>query len=287
MHEALYYEKLESSKVRCRLCPHNCVISEGGRGICGIRINKGGRLFSEIYGKITSLALDPVEKKPLYRFHPGEYILSAGTKGCNLSCSFCQNWSISRNPDAVTEEITSEYIIEKANESKSFGIAYTYNEPFIWYEFVYDTAVMARKAGLLNVLVTNGFVNPEPLEHILPLIDAMNIDLKSFNDEFYRKTCGGSLEPVLQTIKRSVRACHVELTTLVIPTMNDSEEELKRLVDWIYDNAGAETPLHLSRYFPCYKMNLPPTPLESLKRAEHIAKKKLKYVYLGNVSFGV
>lgn len=283
MHEALHYEKLEDIKVHCRLCPHNCVISEGKRGICGVRINNGGTLFSEVYGKITSIALDPVEKKPLYHFHPGEYILSVGTKGCNLCCSFCQNWQISKNISAPTEEITSEALIKKAKELGSFGIAYTYNEPFIWYEFVLDTARLAKKAGLSNVLVTNGFVNIPPLEGILPYIDAMNIDLKSFNDDFYKKTCGGRLQPVLETIKRSVRSCHVELTTLIIPTLNDSEEELTGLVDWVYKNAGEGTPLHLSRYFPCYKMTLPPTPVVSLERAERIAKKKLKHVYLGNI----
>lgn len=283
MHEALYYEKLDNAKVKCRLCPHNCVIPEERRGICGVRINKGGTLFSEIYGEITSLALDPVEKKPLYHFHPGEYILSAGTKGCNLSCSFCQNWRISKNIDAPTEAVTPSGLVEKAVKSKSFGIAYTYNEPFIWYEFISDTARLAKKAALANVLVTNGFVNMPPLEGILPFIDAMNIDLKSFNDDFYRKTCGGRLDPVLETIKRSVRSCHVELTTLLIPTVNDSGEELERLVDWVYENAGEEVPLHFSRYFPCYKMDIPPTTMESLRRAERIAKKKLKYVYLGNV----
>ncbi len=283
MKEALYYEKLDERKVRCHLCPHNCVIQEGSRGVCEVRINQGGTLFTEIYTKATSIALDPIEKKPLYRYHPGEYILSIGTKGCNFQCDFCQNWHISQQIDVPTEDITSEEIIEKAKKARSFGIAYTYNEPFIWYEFVIDTARRAKKEGLENVLVTNGFVNMEPLKEILPYIGAMNIDLKSFNDEFYKKICKGRLEPVLEVIRESAKACHVELTTLLIPAMNDSEDELKKLVDWIYDNVGPETPLHFSRYFPCYNMSIPATPLESLKRAERIAKEKLKYVYLGNV----
>lgn len=283
MHEALYYERLDANKVRCHLCPYECTISDGLKGACGVRLNKGGTLYSEIYGKTTGIALDPIEKKPLYRYHPGKYILSVGTKGCNFHCDFCQNWHISQVLDAPTKDITSEEIVEKAKELKSFGIAYTYNEPFIWYEFVLDTAKLAKKNGLENVLVTNGFVNMEPLEGMLPFISAMNIDLKSFNEEFYAKVCRGRLKPVLDVIKRSAESCHIELTTLLIPTLNDSEAEIRRLVDWIYNNLGPGVPLHLSRYFPCYQMDLPPTPVESLKTAERIAKEKLKYVYLGNV----
>lgn len=283
MKEALYYERLAGKKARCRLCPHECIISSGAKGACGVRINKDGTLFSEVYGKTTGIALDPIEKKPLYRYHPGEYILSLGTKGCNLHCDFCQNWHISQVLDAPTEDTTSEEVIKKAKEFKSFGIAYTYNEPFIWYEFVLDTAKLARKNNLENVLVTNGFVNIEPLEEMLPFIGAMNIDLKSFNEGFYARICKGALKPVLDVIKRSARSCHIELTALLIPTLNDSEAEMRGLVDWIHNNLGPEVPLHLSRYFPCYRMGLPPTSVESLKKAEEIAKEKLRYVYLGNV----
>jgi pyruvate formate lyase activating enzyme len=224
-----------------------------------------------------------LEKKPLYHFHSGEFILSAGTVGCNLSCLFCQNWSISKEVKAPTEAITSQELVDKAKQLGSFGIAYTYNEPFMWYEFVKETALLARENGLKNVLVTNGYVNQEPLRDILPLIDAMNIDLKSIRDEFYKKTCSGTIEPVLETIKVSCKACHVELTNLIIPTLNDSVEDLTGLVDWVYDNCGDSVPIHFSRYFPCYKMTLPPTPVETLELAEKIAKKKLKHVYLGNV----
>ena len=283
MHEALYYEKLDGKKVHCHLCPYNCMIADGGKGACGVRVNKDGTLYSEVYAKTTGIALDPIEKKPLYRYHPGEHILSLGTRGCNFHCAFCQNWHISQELDAPTQAITSEEIIERAKALKSFGIAYTYNEPFIWYEFVLDTAKLAKKNGLENVLVTNGYVNMEPLEGMLPYIGAMNIDLKSFDDNFYVKVCRGRLKPVLDVIKRSAKSCHVELTNLIIPTLNDSEDEIKKMADWIYTNLGPEAPLHLSRYFPCYNMSIAPTPVATMKMAERIAKEKLKYVYLGNV----
>ena len=283
MHEALYYEKLDSKRVQCHLCPYNCVISDGGRGACGVRINRSGTLYTEVYNKTTGIAFDPIEKKPLYHYHPGESILSIGTKGCNLHCEFCQNWHISQEIDIPTQEITSGQVIEKARSRGSFGIAYTYNEPFIWYEFVFETARLAKKNGLENVLVTNGYVNMDPLEGILPYVDAMNIDLKSFDNDFYSKVCKGSLKPVLDVIKRSHRSCHIELTNLIIPTLNDSEETIGKMVDWICENLGRDVPLHFSRYFPCYRISLPPTPVETLKRAEKIAKAKLKYVYLGNI----
>ena len=283
MKEALFYETLPDSKVRCLLCPHNCIISPEKLGFCGVRQNKKGKLYTLIYEQVTSLALDPIEKKPLYHYHPGEQIISIGTRGCNLACLFCQNWSISQNRNAPVEHISSEEIIKQAKRCKSFGIAYTYNEPFIWFEFVFDTAKLAKEAGLENVLVTNGYINPEPLEKLLPYIDAMNIDFKSIKNEFYQKYCQGTLAPVLETIKRTAKSCHIELTNLVIPTLNDKEDNFIKLVDWIFDNLGPEIPLHFSRYFPCHKMNLPPTPYETLKKAEGIAKAKLKYVYLGNV----
>jgi len=283
MKEALYYESLDKKRVQCHLCPYNCMIAEDLRGSCGVRINRGGVLYTEVYNRTTSIALDPIEKKPLYHYHPGEHILSLGTKGCNLHCQFCQNWHISQEIDAPTQEITSEQVVEKARSADSFGIAYTYNEPFIWYEFVLETAKLAKKNGLENVLVTNGYVNMEPLEEMLPFIDAMNIDLKSFNEDFYIKICKGRLKPVLEVIKRSAKACHVELTNLIIPTLNDSEEEIRKMVEWICENLGPDVPLHFSRYFPCYQMTLPPTPVETLKMAEKIAREKLRYVYLGNV----
>jgi pyruvate formate lyase activating enzyme len=282
MKEALYYEKLDNKRVRCHLCPYECRIPAGGRGACAVRLNREGALYSLVYGKTTGIALDPIEKKPLYHYHPGEYILSIGTRGCNLHCDFCQNWHISQEVDTPTEDMSSEEIIEKAKELRSFGIAYTYNEPFIWYEFVLDTARMARSKGLENVLVTNGFVNIEPLKAMLPYIDAMNIDLKAFDEDFYAKVCKGRLKPVLDVIKMSAESCHIELTNLIIPTLNDSEDQIRKMVDWIYSNLGTGVPLHISRYFPCYRMTLPPTPMDTLSMAERIAKEKLKFVYIGN-----
>ncbi len=283
MEEALYYDKSQDGGVRCRLCPQLCRIKEGAKGFCGVRTNQGGSLYTLNYGRVASLALDPVEKKPLYHFHPGEMILSAGTVGCNLSCLFCQNWSISREVQTPTEPMTVEDLIALARRLDSFGIAYTYNEPFIWYEFVVEAAEAARGAGLKNVLVTNGFVNPEPLAELLPYIDAANIDIKSIRDDFYKKVCSGRVGPVLETIKAMAGRCHVELTNLLIPTLNDSPEEISRLVDWIAANVGPNVPLHFSRYFPCYKMTIPPTPPEKLFEAQAIAEKKLKHVHLGNI----
>ncbi|MDD5356251.1 MAG: AmmeMemoRadiSam system radical SAM enzyme [Candidatus Omnitrophica bacterium] len=283
MKEALFYQAKDNSKAQCLLCPHNCLIPEGKVGLCGVRRNQKGKLYSLVYEQATSVALDPIEKKPLYHFHPKEFILSVGTKGCNLSCMFCQNWAISKDLGAATETVTSQFLVERAKKLNSFGIAYTYNEPFIWYEFVLDTARLAKKEGLKNVLVTNGYVNIEPLKNILPFIDAMNIDIKSIEEEFYINTCAAKLSPVLETIKQSAKNCHIELTNLIIPTLNDSEDNFVKLRDWIYENLGDSVPLHFSRYFPCYKLNLPATPVSTLEKAQYIAEKKLKFVYLGNV----
>ncbi len=283
MKEALYYRK-EGDAVRCLLCPNNCLIPDGGRGRCGVRIHKQKKLFSEIYNRTTSVSLDPIEKKPLYRYHSGEYILSLGTKGCNFACPWCQNWLISQNMNASTEEITSEEAVRRAKEVGSFGIAYTYNEPFIWYEFVLECCREARDGGLKNVFVTNGYVNAKPFDEILPYIDAMNVDVKSIDEGFYAKYCLGKLAPVLENVRKAKKCgVHIELTNLVIPTLNDTERDFKELVRWIAENVGVDTPLHFSRYFPCYKMNLPATPLATLQKAQEIALRRLQYVYLGNV----
>jgi len=283
MKEALFYRR-EAGAVRCLLCPNLCLIQDGERGRCGVRLNKGGVLYTEIYEQATSLALDPIEKKPLYHYHRGRMILSVGTRGCNFLCPWCQNWSISQDRRAATRQVTPKDLIEKARSSASFGIAYTYNEPFIWYEFILDCARAVSREGLENILVTNGYVNEEPFEKILPFINAMNIDVKGMTEDFYKRYCGGALEPVLKNAERAVRSgVHVEITNLVITGLNDADRDFKMLTDWIAERLGCETPLHFSRYFPCYKFSEPPTDLDSLKRARDIASKKLKNVYLGNV----
>jgi len=283
VREARFYKKISGDRVQCELCPHFCLIELGKSGFCRARKNIEGKLYSLIYGEVTSVAMDPIEKKPLYHYHSGEYILSIGTKGCNLVCPFCQNWSISQDINAPSRNFISGEVIKLAKENKSFGIAYTYNEQFIWYEFVYDTARLAKENGLSNVLVTNGMVNLAPLEEILPFIDAMNIDIKSIDGQRYEDVCRGNLEAIQEVIKRSARSCHVELTNLIVPGFNDREEDFRKLVDWIYDNLGDSVVLHFSRYFPCYKFTAPLTSPSVLKLAESIAKKKLKYVYLGNI----
>lgn len=283
MKHADYYEALDGEAVRCLLCPHNCEIKAGCAGICGVRRNEGGVLYAESNGRVTSLALDPIEKKPLYRFFPGSMILSLGGYGCNFRCGFCQNHEISMKR-AEYREMTPEALAAlslELEENGNIGVAYTYNEPLIAYEFVRDSAVKIRGQNQKNVLVTNGFICAEPLNALLPVIDAMNIDLKSFSPDFY-KQIGGSLEPVKKTIETAAKACHVEVTTLVIPGKNDSPEEIESLASWL-SGVSPEIPLHLSRFFPRYKMTeLAHTPLETMLALEKISKKHLKYVFLGN-----
>ena len=282
LKEALYYEKLDGNRVHCRLCPHNCIIADGKRGICRVRRNDAGTLYSIIYGQVTSVAMDPVEKKPLYHFHPGRMILSIGTTGCNFGCLFCQNYTIAQM-DAPTRPLSSEQAVQGALDNDSVGIAYTYNEPFIWFEYVLETARLARTRGLKNILVTNGYVQQEPLAEIMPVIDALNVDIKSIRPEFYKKLCHGSLEPVLETCKTASKSALVEVTNLIIPGHNDTDAEFEELAAWIAGNLGRGTPVHLSAYYPCYKMTAPPTPLSTLERAFDIFAAHLDYVYLGNV----
>lgn len=276
------YDKL----VECQLCPHKCRINEGKTGICKVRKNIDGKLYLLNYGEITSIALDPIEKKPLFHFYPGHTIISIGSWGCNLKCEFCQNWEISQKRPPYIKNIEPEELVAIANEYKSkgnIGIAYTYNEPIVLYEFVYNTAKLARTKGLKNVLVTNGYINHEPLEEIGRYIDAMNIDLKAFDNEFYRKICGGTYEPVLSTIEFCVKNnIHVEITTLVITDDNDNLEQLEREFKTLSE-ISKDIPLHLSRYHPAYKYTKPATKIEFLIEAYKKATKYLNYVYLGNV----
>jgi pyruvate formate lyase activating enzyme len=280
---AMYFDKREDLKVHCYLCPHNCVINNGKLGACRARRNIEGHLYSINYGKITAIALDPIEKKPLYNFRSGSNILSVGTFGCNLKCSFCQNWTIAHEqPEA--QDITPEALVLKAKELESnIGIAYTYNEPSIWYEFVYETAKLAKREGLSNVLVTNGFIGKKAMTNLLPYIDAMNIDVKAFNSAFYSDICKGTLDDVKATVELVYNHCHVEITTLVIPTLNDALRDISDMSMWI-SSLSPKIPLHISRYFPNYKMtHIPPTPRETLVKCREEALKHLEYVYLGNI----
>jgi len=279
--EAMYYEKLKDDKVKCTLCPHSCTIGDGEVGVCRVRKNSKGTLISLNYGKITSYAYDPIEKKPLYHFYPGSKILSIGSFGCNFKCDFCQNWEISQRRSWTTD-LEDDDIILLGKSLGSIGIAYTYNEPIVSYEHVYHVCKIAKDNGLKNVLVTNGYINSEPLRELLPYIDAMNIDLKSFDENFYKKICKGSLEPVKKTIEEAAKYTHVEITNLIIEGLNSTEKEIEELASWIA-SIDRSIPLHLTKYFPSYRMSLPETSYDALLRAKSIAKKYLDYVYIGNV----
>ncbi|AOT71212.1 AmmeMemoRadiSam system radical SAM enzyme [Geosporobacter ferrireducens] len=280
--EALFYRQLKDGRVQCDLCPHACKIPANSLGRCRIRKNEEGRLFSLNYGKITAYCMDPIEKKPLYHFYPGSRIFSIGSTGCNFTCQFCQNWHIAqKDPDGIYT--TAENIINIAqNEKNNLGIAFTYNEPTVWFEFVFEVAQEAKTAGLKSVLITNGFMNEPSLKALLPYVDAMNIDLKSFSDSFYRQVCGGERNPVLETIKKAYNACHIEITSLLVHGLNDSREEIEAMAKWISE-IGAEIPLHLSRYYPNYQMDREATPISRIYEAKEIAEQYLRYVYVGNV----
>jgi pyruvate formate lyase activating enzyme len=291
MKEAMFWRKLPEGKVECQLCPHGCVISNGKVGICGVRENHKGKLISLIYGLATSVTPDPIEKKPLYHFHPGTYALSFGTVGCNLKCLHCQNYSISQ-ADFETlrlKRLRLDDVVNNARRLKCQGIAWTYNEPTIWYEFTYDVSKIAKKMGLYTCYVTNGFIESEPLRKMSPYLDAMNIDVKSFSNDFYKSTCKAKLDPVLRTCELAKElGIFIELTYLVIPGRNDAEEEISKFCKWVVDSLGDETPVHFSRFHPDYKMkDSIATPMSSLKKAYEIANEVgIKYIYLGNVPHG-
>ncbi|MBQ3867542.1 MAG: AmmeMemoRadiSam system radical SAM enzyme [Clostridia bacterium] len=278
----------------CGVCFRHCNIPEGGVGFCGARTVRGGKVEALNYGRITSIALDPVEKKPLARFFPGSMILSVGSFGCNLRCPFCQNHEISWSKQAfafaeTAEEISPEALVElalKARARGNIGIAFTYNEPLVGCEFVRDTAALAGKAGLKNVLVTNGSAEPGILKEFCADIDAMNIDLKGFTDRYYSKTLGGDLRTVLNFIEAAVVNSHVELTTLIVPGENDSEAEMRELSRWVSglkNPDGDEVPLHITRFFPRFRMrDRTATDVRTVYRLADIARENLKYVYTGN-----
>lgn len=288
MKEALFYTKETNERVRCLLCPHNCLISDGHTGICNVRKNLSGRLFSLVYNNLAALHTDPIEKKPLYHFCPGRRILSVGTSGCNLHCAFCQNWHLSQpdtEPSVTGPALSLEDLVDKASTIEgNTGIAFTYNEPTVFYEYMADVARLAKMKGLKTVAVSNGFINSEPLQDLLPYLDAFNIDLKSFNDLFYRKITGGSLDPVLQSLKTIHHAGkHLEITFLLIPGLNDSENEFRQMLNWIVTELSDQIPLHISRYFPAWKLTNPPTPVALMEKFNRLAREKLVWVYPGNI----
>ncbi|MBW1690944.1 MAG: AmmeMemoRadiSam system radical SAM enzyme [Deltaproteobacteria bacterium] len=290
MKEAMLYEKLDDTKVQCNLCSHRCTIREGSYGICGVRQNVGGTLFSLVYDKIIAANVDPIEKKPLFHFYPGSRAYSVATVGCNFTCKHCQNADISqftqgRKGYIAGDTISPEDIVRDAERSGCTSIAYTYTEPTIFFELSFDTAALAHTKGIKNVFVSNGYMTPEALKEISPYLDGINIDLKAFTDTFYKKICGARLEPVLGTIKLAKElGIWVEVTTLVIPTLNDSASELEQIAEFI-NGVDSDIPWHISQFYPTYQLTqLPRTPVETLHMArDRGMQAELHYVYEGNV----
>nr|QNO54980.1 GTP 3',8-cyclase [Methanosarcinales archaeon ANME-1 ERB7] len=290
MKEAMFYEKLEGNAVRCLLCPHQCKINESRRGICGVRENRGGVLYSLVYGKVIARGIDPIEKKPFFHFYPGSEAYSIATVGCNFRCKNCQNFEISQMPKEgekliVGEDASPEEIVAAAKQYGCRSIAYTYTEPTIFFEFAYDTARLAHKEGIGNTFITNGHITEEAIRTLVPYLDAVNVDLKGLSEDLYQKICGGHLKPVQDAIKlyKSL-GVWVEVTTLVIPTLNDFEEEFRGIAEFI-KSVGVDIPWHISQFYPTYKLtHLPPTPVTTLREARGIGLDVgLRYVYEGNV----
>jgi pyruvate formate lyase activating enzyme len=282
MRAAAFWEPIDRGRVHCLLCPNDCRIAEGRAGTCGVRENRGGRLELPRFGAISCMAVDPIEKKPLHHFHPGARILSVGFVGCSFRCGFCQNWHISQDVDVETRFAAPEDLVATARRERSFAIAYTYSEPLVHFEYVLDCAKAARGAGLKNVLVTNGYLNPAPAAELLPFVDAANVDLKAWDPEFYRQETGGKLEEVKRFIREAAGRIHLEVTTLIIPTKNDDPAQVEGIAGFI---AGIDPaiPLHLSAYHPQYKYTLPPTPPSTVRKLAEVARRRLRHVYTGNI----
>ncbi len=284
--EAILYVKLAGNKVRCGVCNHRCVISDGKKGICGVRKNEKGKLYSLVYGKAIAENIDPIEKKPLYHFLPGTKTLSIATVGCNFRCLHCQNADISQADFISGKDLPPKKVIEDTIKTNCPSISYTYTEPTIFVEYALDTMRLARKKNLKNIWVSNGYMTKETLALIAPYLDAINVDLKAFTEEFYQEVCSAKLKPVLENLKDiKKRGIWLEVTTLIIPGKNDSPKELKNIAKFIKKELGPETPWHVSRFFPTYKLtNVPPTDVDKIYEAVEIGKKAgLKYVYGGNI----
>ncbi|HID92902.1 MAG TPA: AmmeMemoRadiSam system radical SAM enzyme [bacterium (Candidatus Stahlbacteria)] len=285
---AMFWQKLEGNLIQCRLCPNYCVLRPGERGRCRVRENRDGKLVTLVHGLPCAVHIDPIEKKPLFHFIPSTEVFSIATAGCNLRCKFCQNWQISQvSPEETYNyNLSAEELIRIAKERKCPSIAYTYTEPVIFYEYMLEAAKLAREAGIKNTMHSNGYINPEPLRELCKYLDAANIDLKGFTEEYYQEVCEGHLAPVLQTLKiLKEEGVWLEITNLIVPTKNDDPETIRKMCIWIRDSLGADVPIHFSRFWPMYKLkNLPPTPVGTLERARKIAMDVgLHYVYIGNV----
>ena len=286
--KALYYEKLQKKKIKCLLCPRKCIITKGNRGFCRVRENRDGEYYTLVHSNPCAVHIDPIEKKPLFHFFPGTTALSLATAGCNFTCKNCQNWDISQaNPDqTINFEISPERMVNLALEYNAPTIAYTYTEPTVFFEYMLETAKAAKEKNILNMYHSNGFINQKPLLELIPYLDGADIDLKGYSNKFYQDITGGTLYPVLETLKTlKKQGVWLEITNLLIPTKNDSIGMIKDLCQWIKDELGNDTPIHFSRFYPQYKLqNLPPTPIETLKKASEIAHNVgLHYVYIGNV----
>ena len=281
----MFYQKLENNKIRCNLCHHKCIISENKKGICFVRKNRNGILYSLVYGKVVASNIDPIEKKPLFHFYPGSMAYSIATVGCNFRCLHCQNWEISQIKDGIIgRDINPEVIVKNTIDSNCRSIAYTYTEPTIFYEYAYDIAKIAHNEGLKNLFITNGYISEEALKEISPYLDAANIDLKGMNDDFYRRICGAKLQPILDNIQLyHDLGIWIELTTLIIPSYNDDPDELKKIAEYI-SGIDVDIPWHVTGFYPTYKLNdIAPTSVEILNRAVEIGRKAgLNYVYQGN-----
>ena len=287
--EAMHYEKLAEKAIRCKLCPRGCEVSDGERGWCGVRENKKGNYYTLVYSNPCAVHIDPIEKMPFFHYFPASLALAISTAGCNFNCKYCQNWQMSQFRPEHTNNIylPPDEVVKKAKETGCKSIAYTYAEPVVFYEYMLDTSRVAKETGVKNVVVSAGYIQTEPLKELLDVVDAIKIDLKAFSDKFYREICSGTLKPVLETLK-TIKQSGVwyEVVDLIVPTLNDTDEEFRHLAMWILDNLGEDVPLHFSRFFPYYQLtNLPPTPMAPLERARQIAMDVgLNYVYLGNVS---
>lgn len=286
--EAMYYEQLDGGRVQCNLCPNRCILEKGQRGDCKVRENIDGKLYSLVYGRPVTMNVDPIEKKPFFHVLPGAKAYSLATAGCNLKCKFCQNWDISQRfpEDIESLSYSPEELVSEAKSSGSQVIAFTYSEPTVFYEYVLDTAKLAREAGLKTVVVSSGYINLEPLRNLLPYLDAIKIDLKGIREDYYKEVVGGKLEPVLETLKIiKEEGTWLEIVNLLVSGYNDSDEDITDLCTWISENLSNDVPVHFSRFYPMYQFsNLPPTPEDTVKKARNICMRKgLKYVYTGNI----